>query len=705
VTEQVRIETRTMKIALVIGLMAIALLGLGLPSAFALDGPTSPQVADPVQAGTYPEIQVISLNGATAGDFTMFVDASCSYTGAIAYNAAATDVDSAIEATLGSCVGGSATVAGSAGGPWTITISGSSPVDLAPFVLNTAGLTGGSPTVNTVQDGTVVATSDIAPHSGYSSLTDYCLQCHQVHTNDGAHGTADFIGEYALLADLNVTSTCATCHGYLGNAPTGAEDPGFAGQEGTASLRAVYTSTPVHTIGSTSSRTQSGWSYGSFPKGPGTLKAAAGTASTYNGGFYCASCHTPHGEFGQLINSKWTVTSANATEAEVRLWQDGTAIWWTDPINGGSEKVMYLHKAATGWQVCTDAAGTTGCVPAQTKDAEGQIVSLYGYKLLSYSPNHQYPYKNGSAFSTGPGADNIWGNADDPTSTLPLSGEFADAGFTAGELLAASGTPAFSTESVLASLTSDISAAVTSVDVTSTSTTLGGLAVPFQIRIDDEIMTVVAKSPASGGSGTTFTLTVIRGENAEEPWSAVSAAAAHTAGAEVLRVPALYVNEAGFNGITPPGGTPKALPLHITFADGGTEMAAIQARIPVPTLGATYFVYTIARAVDGSVQTETHAIGTDLVVQAGSLTATVKSWGTDSHNHDMATWCGTCHTAAVDVSFGGAYHSHPTGCTACHGNPADGSSADFPHSSTSPFLLKAVPDALCITCHKAGTLP
>jgi predicted CXXCH cytochrome family protein len=697
-----------MKIAMVIGLLAIALVGLGMPSALALDGPTPPQLADPVAAGTYPEIQVVSLNGATAGDFIMYVDAACSWTGAIAFNAAASAVQTAIGATLGGCVGGTATVAGSAGGPWTIKISGSTPVNLAPFVLNTAGLTGGSPTVNTVQNGVTTTTADVAPHGGYSSLTDYCLQCHQIHTNDGSHGTADFIGEYALLADLNVTSTCATCHGYLGNAPTGAEDPAFPGQEGTASLRAVYTATPVHTIGATSSRTQSGWSYGGgWPNGPGILKATAGTASTYNGGFYCGSCHTPHGEFGQLINAKWAVTSAaSTTGAKVVPWAEDTAIWWTDPINGGSEKVMYLHNAGTSWQVCTTAGGGLPCFDAQTRDTEGQLVSLYGYKLLSYSPNHQYPYKNGSAYSTGPGADKLWGTSDDPTSTVPLGGEFADAGFTAGELLAASGTPSFSTESVLASLTGDITAGATSVDVTSTSATLGGLAVPFQIRIDEEIMTVVAKSPASGGTGTAFTLTAIRGENAEEPWSAVSAAAAHTAGVEVLRVPNLYVNETGFNGITPPGGSPKALPLHITFADGGTEMAAIQARIDVSGwFGAGRYVYTIARAVDGSVQTETHALGTDLIVQAGSLPATVKSWGTDSHNHDMATWCGTCHSAAVDVSFGGTYHSHPTGCTACHGNPADGSSADFPHSSTNAFLLKAVPDALCITCHKAGSLP
>jgi hypothetical protein len=55
----------------------------------------------------------------------------------------------------------------------------------------------------------------------------------------------------------------------------------------------------------------------------------------------------------------------------------------------------------------------------------------------------------------------------------------------------------------------------------------------------------------------------------------------------------------------------------------------------------------------------------------------------------------------------GTYHNHPTGCTACHGNPsADQTSKDFPHTSTFGDFLLSYPDGLCIgSCHTAGSLP
>lgn len=83
----------------------------------------------------------------------------------------------------------------------------------------------------------------------------------------------------------------------------------------------------------------------------------------------------------------------------------------------------------------------------------------------------------------------------------------------------------------------------------------------------------------------------------------------------------------------------------------------------------------------------------------------VKGWGVDKYEHDGAKWCGTCHPSRIDVAAGGTYHNHPRGCTACHGNPADGSSADFPHTSTLGEFLINHPDALCITCHTSGSLP
>jgi hypothetical protein len=84
-----------------------------------------------------------------------------------------------------------------------------------------------------------------------------------------------------------------------------------------------------------------------------------------------------------------------------------------------------------------------------------------------------------------------------------------------------------------------------------------------------------------------------------------------------------------------------------------------------------------------------------------------ESWGLDSHAHDQARWCGECHSRHVDTSFGGTYHNHPTGCNACHGNPAnDPTSKDFPHTSTFGNFLTQYPDGLCIgSCHTAGSLP
>jgi predicted CXXCH cytochrome family protein len=81
-----------------------------------------------------------------------------------------------------------------------------------------------------------------------------------------------------------------------------------------------------------------------------------------------------------------------------------------------------------------------------------------------------------------------------------------------------------------------------------------------------------------------------------------------------------------------------------------------------------------------------------------------ESWGLGRGGHDGARWCGTCHPAQAGEEIGGEFHSHPGSCTYCHGNPADGSSFDFPHTSTNGSLLKEYPDALCVVCHSKGSL-
>jgi len=83
-----------------------------------------------------------------------------------------------------------------------------------------------------------------------------------------------------------------------------------------------------------------------------------------------------------------------------------------------------------------------------------------------------------------------------------------------------------------------------------------------------------------------------------------------------------------------------------------------------------------------------------------------ESWGVDARTHDQARWCGSCHPNKVATEYGGTFHNHPTGCTACHGNPtADTTSKDFPHTSSFGQFLKSYPDGLCITCHHEGELP
>ena len=62
-------------------------------------------------------------------------------------------------------------------------------------------------------------------------------------------------------------------------------------------------------------------------------------------------------------------------------------------------------------------------------------------------------------------------------------------------------------------------------------------------------------------------------------------------------------------------------------------------------------------------------------------------------------WCGTCHQNRWDYDGLHPTHSASGGCTACHGNPADGTSFDYPHTSSVSRLLKMLPDGLCLTCH------
>lgn len=99
-------------------------------------------------AGPTNEVQTVTITGGpTGGTFTLTWNGQT--TAAIAYNATAAAVQSALEA-LSNIAPGDVTVTGSAGGPYTVTFGGAQlGEDVAQMTASGAGLTGGtSPAVS-----------------------------------------------------------------------------------------------------------------------------------------------------------------------------------------------------------------------------------------------------------------------------------------------------------------------------------------------------------------------------------------------------------------------------------------------------------------------------------------------------------------------------------------------------------------------------
>lgn len=173
----------------------------------------------------------------------------------------------------------------------------------------------------------------VSPHSGYGATTDFCVSCHDIH---------EASGDYVLTRQATVTALCGTCHGLFGNsAPAGPNWGGnppadFAGTNPTASVLLAYKvnmsamsaaemdAKPGHSLGvmygGTTVRTSD-----TIPGGSGTLAIMTSgqyggpfqglyggeATSSYNGtnGLYCASCHTPHGDFGQMVPASKLLSS------------------------------------------------------------------------------------------------------------------------------------------------------------------------------------------------------------------------------------------------------------------------------------------------------------------------------------------------------------------------------------------------------------
>ena len=179
------------------------------------------------------------------------------------------------------------------------------------------------------------AFATVAPHGGYGATTDFCVSCHDVHEANG---------DYVLTRESTVTAVCGTCHGVFGApAPTGVtwstppdaaaegftEPAPFVGTAPTASTLTAYTNgftagmsgaqmdaVPGHSLGvmmggtvvrssnaipgsSTTLKVMTSGQYGGLTEG----LYGGGSVTSYTGtkGLYCASCHTPHADAGQMI--------------------------------------------------------------------------------------------------------------------------------------------------------------------------------------------------------------------------------------------------------------------------------------------------------------------------------------------------------------------------------------------------------------------
>jgi predicted CXXCH cytochrome family protein len=387
-----------------------------------LNGPTPPKLGDP--AANQMEIQWITITVTAvnpSGTYTLNTGSGTTAGIGFGTNANGFQTATSPATAIGAMFPAGAAVT-AVGGPtspnydnagklkpsafyWRVAFGGNlAGTDVATMTANDAGLTGATVTVDPYRDGQTFA-GRVQPHGGYSASTDYCVQCHSVH------GAAD---EYALLAGASVTATCQTCHSVFGSAVPGAAPPGgnpFAASAPT-SVRAAYEITPnpaaQHGIGtqlragvfSTKTITISGWGYSAGP-----IKSADGKTTTWasneteapggrDAGLYCGDCHTPHGDFGQLVNSKFfrsTAGQGNVNGGSANLTTVQNFVEDAPSYAGGGTTVRYLHydAARNVWQGCADTADN-GCTDLVVSDTEGESAYLYGYKLLSAYPNHSW---------------------------------------------------------------------------------------------------------------------------------------------------------------------------------------------------------------------------------------------------------------------------------------------------------------------------
>ena len=176
------------------------------------DGTVIPNGQKGIEFGTIlcdigvAEVQTLTVSGSpTGGTFTVKPTGTTTETAAIAYNASAATVQSAIRALGGAYA--AANVTGSAGGPWTVTFERASG-DIVQLVIGTNSLTGGtSPTVagatTTAGTGTgLYGPYDSAASDGRQTLTrGHCFILNETVLQTGAAGLVGVASDNPAVFD------------------------------------------------------------------------------------------------------------------------------------------------------------------------------------------------------------------------------------------------------------------------------------------------------------------------------------------------------------------------------------------------------------------------------------------------------------------------------------------------------------------------
>lgn len=178
------------------------------------------------------------------------------------------------------------------------------------------------------------------PHGGYDISTNACLSCHDIH---------EALGDYVLMREDTVTNTCGTCHDTYKTTGVPWDNPsGYKGDTpGTASGLAVYEIDEADRFDKVGGHRLGLNEFGSSDLGFADMPDSDGEDANYipggvetltaidnlnfgeytdatdfaaTDGLYCASCHTPHGEFGQIARE--TATTDTNGDGDI-TYEDG----------------------------------------------------------------------------------------------------------------------------------------------------------------------------------------------------------------------------------------------------------------------------------------------------------------------------------------------------------------------------------------------